>query len=84
MYFRCDERMALVTGLDMIFGGVDSVAHSTAFALHHLAVNQNAQNKIYQELDDEASSTTYFKVHESIICSNMKSPYENKYPLVCD
>lgn len=46
----CDEATAVVMALDMMFAGVDTSSHLTAFALYRLARNPEVQERLYREI----------------------------------
>ena len=46
----CSEQVATVMALDMIFAGIDTSSHSSAFFLYHLAKNPRVQDKLREEV----------------------------------
>ena len=46
----CSERVATVMALDMIFAGIDTSSHTSAFFLYHLAKNPRAQEELRKEV----------------------------------
>jgi len=46
----CDEETAVVMAMDMMFAGIDTSSHTTAFALYALAKHPEVQQKLYEEI----------------------------------
>lgn len=47
---RIDRKLATVMVFDMIFGGVDTTAVTSAIFLYHLAINPDKQAKLTEEI----------------------------------
>ena len=47
----CSEKVATVMALDMIFAGVDTSSHSSAFFMYHLARNPLVQDRLRREVE---------------------------------
>jgi cytochrome P450 len=52
----CDDATAIVMALDMMFAGIDTSSHLTAFAMFQLARNPEVQERLYQEIKSELPS----------------------------
>ena len=48
-----DESTAIVMALDMMFAGVDTSSHTSAFIMYQLAKHPNVQEKLYKEISTE-------------------------------
>ncbi|KAJ4434892.1 hypothetical protein ANN_23463 [Periplaneta americana] len=46
---EADPRIAFVTALDMMFGGIDTTSNTAAILLYHLTKNPEKQEKLYEE-----------------------------------
>lgn len=49
----CDESTAIVMALDMMFAGIDTSSHTSAYAMYQLAKHPKVQEKLYQEVKAE-------------------------------
>ena len=49
----CDESTAIVMALDMMFAGIDTSSHTSAYAMYQLAKNPKVQEKLYSEIRKE-------------------------------
>ena len=54
---NCSPEDAVTMVMDMFFAGIDTTAHLIAFTLHHLANNQEIQEKVYQEINSISNGT---------------------------
>ena len=52
----CSEQVATVMALDMIFAGIDTSSHTSAFFLYHLAKNPQVQDRLREEVTDALPS----------------------------
>jgi cytochrome P450 len=52
----CDEATAIVMALDMMFAGIDTSSHLSAYAMYRLARNPEVQERLYQEIKTELPS----------------------------
>ena len=48
-----DEATAIVMALDMMFAGVDTSSHTSAFIMYHLAKHPHVQERLYKEISTE-------------------------------
>ena len=48
-----DVSTAIVMALDMMFAGVDTSSHTSAFIMYQLAKHPNVQEKLYKEISTE-------------------------------
>ena len=49
----CDENTAVVMAIDMIFAGIDTSSHTSAFLMYQLAKNPQVQEKLHSEIKTE-------------------------------